>query len=369
MRKELLLACGACALLAAAPPAAADPQIGKILRRAEKRADQLQSLRVTEQEEIQLGEAVSEKIRLRYGVVQDAAVHKYVALLGTVLVENGPRPGLPWHFIVLDTDGVNAFAAPGGYIHVTRGALGLIRNEAELAAVLAHEIAHVTDKHTVEAIQKSNAIQIGASETLRDREVFNRVVDKTAEIVMAGFGRAEELEADRDALRLANGIGYAPGGLSAFLTRLTERNKESSGKQGLYSSHPEMKERLERLGKQVASERLASTILLDTRYARYISYKTKPQAEVAGVVDGAAGLTSGGQASTPPPPPKKKGIGLSNLLKPSGSERKSAEVTGSGASRGVDTERGARGGANPALVAVKVTEADVAAFRKEGNLK
>jgi predicted Zn-dependent protease len=369
MRKGALLACSVSVILAGAPAASGEPQIGKILRRAEKRAEQLQSLRVNEQEEIQLGEAVSEKIRVRYGVVQDAAVHKYVTLVGTVLVENGSRPNLPWHFIVLDTDGVNAFAAPGGYIHVTRGALALIHDEAELAAVLAHEIAHVTDKHTVEAIQKSNAIQIGASETLRDREVFNRVVDKTAEIVMAGFGRAEELEADRDALRVANGIGYAPGGLGAFLTRLTERNKESSGKQGLYSSHPEMKERLERLGRQIAGEHLASTILLDARYTRHISYKPKPQAEVAGVVDGAAGLTSGGQASTPPPPPKKKGIGLSNLLKPSGSERKSAEVTGSGASRGVDTERGARGGSNPTLVTVNVTEAEVAAFRKEGNLK
>jgi len=368
--RNLAVACAACAILAPAalaPAAPADPQIGKILRRAEKRAEQLQSLRVTEQEEIELGAAVSERIRVRYGVVQDASVHKYVALVGTLLVEGGPRAGLPWHFIVLDTDGVNAFAAPGGYIHVTRGALGLIRNEAELAAVLAHEIAHVTDKHTVEAIQKSNAIQIGASETLRDKEVFSRVVDKTAEIVMAGFGRSEELEADRDALRRADAIGYAPGGLAAFLTRLTERNKESTGKQGLYSSHPEMKERLERLGKQIAAEHLQATILLDERYARHVSYETKPQADVAAVVDGAAGLT-GGEAA-PAPPPKKKGIGLSNLLKPSGSERKSAEVTGSGASRGVDTERGAAGGSNPALVEVQLTAAEVSAFRKEGKLK
>ena len=64
------------------------------------------------------------------------------------------RPNLPWTFIVLDTDGVNAFAAPGGFIHITRGALGAARHEAELAGVLAHEITHVTEKHTVKAIQK-----------------------------------------------------------------------------------------------------------------------------------------------------------------------------------------------------------------------
>ena len=67
---------------------------------------------------------------------------------------------------MLDTDGVNAFAAPGGFIHITRGALGLIGNEAELAGVLAHEITHVTEKHTIKAIQKSKMMQMGANETL-----------------------------------------------------------------------------------------------------------------------------------------------------------------------------------------------------------
>ncbi len=76
------------------------------------------------------------------------------------------RPALPWTFIVLDTDGVNAFAAPGGYVHITRGALALIQDEAELAGVLGHEIIHVTEKHTIKSMQKSKAVQMGASETL-----------------------------------------------------------------------------------------------------------------------------------------------------------------------------------------------------------
>ena len=73
-------------------------------------------------------------------------------------------PSLPWTFIVLDTDGVNAFASPGGFVHITRGALGLIANEAELAAVLGHEIAHVTRKHTINAIRKNNAIKLGSDQ-------------------------------------------------------------------------------------------------------------------------------------------------------------------------------------------------------------
>ena len=74
-----------------------------------------------------------------------------------VLAKQSERPNLPWTFIVLDTDGVNAFAAPGGFVHITRGALGLVKNEAELAAVLGHEIGHVAHKHAINAIKKANA--------------------------------------------------------------------------------------------------------------------------------------------------------------------------------------------------------------------
>ena len=88
---------------------------------------------------------------------------------------------------------------------------------------------------------------------------------------------------------------------------------------------------------------------------------------------GAAGLAGGGQPATQEAKkeeqPKKKGFGLGSLLKPTGSESKSAEVTGSGASRGVDTERNAKGGSNPALVVVKVNMGDIQTFKKEGNLK
>jgi predicted Zn-dependent protease len=110
-----------------------------------QRAQQLQEIQITDQEEQQIGAAVCEKVRVRYGVVQDPGVHRYVSLVGTVLARASSRPNLQYTFIVLDTDGVNAFAAPGGYIMITRGALGLIANEAELAGVLAHELIHVTN--------------------------------------------------------------------------------------------------------------------------------------------------------------------------------------------------------------------------------
>ena len=158
-------------------------------------------------------------------------MHRYVSLVGTALAQGSTRPNLPWTFIVLDTDGVNAFAAPGGYVHITRGVLALIKNEAELAGVLGHEIIHITEKHTVRAIQKNQAVQMGAAETLSgSAALMDRVVAAVYDnIVERGFGRAEENESDEQGVALANKIGYAPNGLVTFLTTLKDRNKESEG--------------------------------------------------------------------------------------------------------------------------------------------
>jgi predicted Zn-dependent protease len=372
-----LAASAICVAILSAPAATAgDKQIGGKLGAILKKADQVRGeLQITDEQEQELGAAVSERIRDRYGVVQDPAVHRYVSLVGTVLAQAGSRPNLAWKFIVLDTDGVNAFAAPGGYIHITRGALALISNEAELAGVLAHELTHVTEKHTIRAIQKGKLVQMGAEQTSwsRNSEFFKQLVDKSTEVVMAGFGRAEELESDQKGIRLANSIGYSPTVFVDFLTRLAERNKAASGKQGLFASHPEMQERLERVRKQIASERLASTATLADRYHKFVSYKAAQQVDIAVVEAGAAGLTEGGtktdDATKEQPPPKKKGFGLAGLLAPGGSEKKSSEVTGSAAARGVDKERGAKGGPVKTIVAVNLTPADIAAFKKEGNLR
>jgi predicted Zn-dependent protease len=382
MRKVSLLfvlGIAAAAVPAAAAPAAGAGQLGSVL----KRAQQFRDVQMTDDEEQKLGQAVSEKIRKRYGVVQDAAIHKYVTLVGSVLAQASSRPKLAWRFIVLDTDGVNALAAPGGYIHITRGALSLMKSEAELADVLGHELIHVTEKHTIRAIQKGKLVQMGANETLSgNAALFSKMVDKATEVVLAGFGRAEELEADSKGIVLANTVGYSPQGLTAFLTTINERNKNSTQKQGLFASHPEMQERLDKLAKAIQSDKLASTATVEARFAKNVSYKPVALSQITTVAAGSAGLagetkpadqkappTSDTKQSSSAEPTKKKGFGLGSLVKTnSGSEKETAEVTGSGASRGVDTERNAKGGSNPAPVTVSVTAAEIDAFKKDGNL-
>jgi hypothetical protein len=220
---------------------------------------------------------------------------------------------------------------------------------------------------------------MGSDETLKgNKELFGKLVDKATDVVMAGFGRGEELESDSKGVVLANKVGYDPNGLAAFLVTLRDRNKDSDQKQGLFASHPEMKERLDKLAKIVKDEKLASTATVEARYTKNVTYTPVPLAEVTTVTTGASGLAGGSakpeekekQEAKTEEPKKKKGFGLAGLVGPGGgSEKKSAEVTGSGASRGVDKERSAKGGSNPAPVAVKVTAADITAFKKEGQLQ
>ena len=353
-------------------------QLGQITKgiQVAQKANEVRDLAMTDAEEQELGTAVSERIRTRYGVVQDAAVHRYLALVGTALAQGSTRPALPWTFVVLDTDGVNAFAAPGGYVHITRGALALVKNEAELAGVLGHEIIHVTEKHTIKAIQKSKAVQMGAAETLSgSSSLMERAVTATYDnIVERGFGRAEENESDEMGVTLANKTGYAPNGLVGFLTTLKDRNKASTEKRGLFASHPEMQERLDRITKLIASKKLTATATVQPRYAKNISYKPVAVTAIAVVDPGAAGLAGGDTkaAEKKEEPkaeePKKKGFGLGRMMPGGGGEKKSAQVTASGGARGVDPEKDSKGGSNPKVVPVKIGAAEVTAFKKEGGL-
>src|SRR4029079_2419079 len=199
-------------------------------------------LKMSDADERKLGEEVSAKLRQEFGVYQDKDVTKYVSLVGNVLAQASSRPQLDWQFIVLDTDGVNAFASPGGLVHVTRGALGLIKNEAELAGVLGHEITHVTAKHTARSIQKNKAVSLGAEELgSGSGGLTQSVLAKLAEaayknVINNAFDRDDEVESDRIGINLASKAGYAPSALSNVLERLEERNRKQEQPNGMFAS-------------------------------------------------------------------------------------------------------------------------------------
>lgn len=343
-----------CAMGAVTPAYAQLGGLGKAIGRANEVRKDVQDLTFSDAEERQIGSDISTKLRNKYGVVQDRAVHRYVTLVGTTLAQGSTRPELRWTFVVLDTDGVNAFAAPGGFIHITKGALALIRNEAELADVLGHEIAHVTEKHTINAISKSKAVDLGgkASRSALLSEIGDRAY---AAILENSFDRSDEVESDRIGITLANKAGYAPTGMAAFLTRLADRNKDLKERSGMFASHPEAKARLDALGRTISSAKLTAAALVAGRYGQSVTFKP-------------VAVTSMGQvaAATPTSKPAESSGGRFGLSGATalGRDRSSTDTVSSAGSRGVNPDRDAPGGPVKTLVAVSVTAAEIAEFRK-----
>jgi predicted Zn-dependent protease len=366
-------------VLVTATPAFA--QFGKLADLAGKAGKLATDLKISEQEERELGERVSATVRTEFGVVQDAAVTKYVSLLGNLLAKASSRPGLKWEFIVLDTDGVNAFAAPGGIVHITKGALGLIKTEAELAGVLGHEIAHITKKHTVNAIQKNKAIkmtteEVGAKGSAYYSKLANAAYDN---IVERGFDRGDEDDADQEGLRLANKAGYSPGALGAFLEKLMDRNKGLSGTKpnGLFSTHPDTQARIDKQTRQIKAEKLAAPAMGQARYAASVKYDAKPRTAITlsgSQAKGVAGAGSSGSSAKndqkAPAKEEKKGGGmfggLGNALS-GGKQKEGTQASASAGGRALDPnrpDRYAAGGGNPNKLSVTVTAAEIEAFRK-----
>lgn len=375
-----ILVCVAVVLLA---EPAVFAQFGKLrdtIGKVDRVVDKFKDIEISDEEEIKLGEDISGRIRSHYGVVQDPAIHKYVTLIGTVIAKKSSRSGLPYHFIVLDTDGVNAFAAPGGFIHITRGALSLMKTEAQLGGVLAHEIAHVTEKHTIKAIRNGKIVQMGANErsVSANPALFKKLADECYKIVFAGFGRGDELDSDEHGILFSSATGYEPAGLGQFLTALRDRNASSDARQGLFASHPEMNERLEKLDALIKASNLAGGVDGQDRLAKNVTYKPVDQAQIVVAGEGAAGLAGGGKSDDSEKKEgqddgsKKSRFSLSKLKTTTGTgeqTKQSASVTGSGGSRGVDKERAAKGGSNASVVAASITPQELEDFKKEGKLK
>jgi predicted Zn-dependent protease len=361
------------ALLVAAP---AHAQLGGLINKAQKvkdTKDKIDDLNINDKEERDLGERVSANLLAKFGAYQDPAVSKYVALIGNVLAAQSTRPTLNWTFIVLDTDGVNAFAAPGGIIHVTRGLLGLAKNEAQLAGVLAHEITHVTVKHTVRAIQKSKGVSFAADEAgsggLRDR-LIAKMAQKAYDTVLNGeFSREDENEADKVGVQLANKLGYAPTGLVEVLKKIDARNNGREDRNGLFASHPVTADRIDKLEKQIAAEKLTATATAEKRYAQNITFDAKPVTAITVVVEGAAGLAGGDDKSAEKKDekkeePKKKGGLLGKFTTSSSEQKQSSQTIASAGARGGLPDRDAKGGPNKNPLKTSVTAAELDAFKK-----
>lgn len=217
--------------------------------------------------EIQFGREVGARVLGRYGLYEkDQDVVKYVALVGTAVALRTNRPELSYKFAILDSDEINAYAAPGGYIFITKGAILQMKDESELAAVLAHEIAHVNERHIV------SELNIGAPDASPvagfarflggagdpAKMAFLTMVDKAMEILFErGYKRSDEKQADELAAMYLAASGYDPSSLDGYLERVRDI-KQGAQTSVLSKTHPPYNERINALRLLIRYEKLMS---------------------------------------------------------------------------------------------------------------
>lgn len=187
--------------------------------------------------------------------INNTAVQDYVNKVGLWVALQSDRPNLPWRFAVVDSDDIDAFAVPGGYVFITRGLLLHLHNEAELAGVLGHEISHVVLKHHLKALQKAarmslatQAAQAGVASkgytSSVDQQLMDKVSNATRNLYSTGIDRDDELAADRAGVVLAARAGYDPYGLLAVLQTLQGVDPKSNSMELLLATHPSPSDRI-----------------------------------------------------------------------------------------------------------------------------
>jgi predicted Zn-dependent protease len=223
---------------------------------------------LSEAQEVSMGRSEDRRVRQQYGSYDDAELQSYVNAIGQRLAKASHRPGLQYHFLVVDSPEVNAFALPGGYVYITRGILAYLNSEAELAAVLGHELGHVTARHSVQQLAAATAANVGASilqilvPQVRSSGA-DALVNLLGGTLLSGYGREHELEADRLGAEYLARTGYDPQAMIRVVGVLKNHElfdaevakaegREPRRYHGLFASHPDNDTRLQEVVREAA---------------------------------------------------------------------------------------------------------------------
>lgn len=222
-----------------------------------------QLLHISEQEEIRIGRQVEAEFAKTYGFVNDPEKTRYVASVGQRLARVSERPNLPWTYHIVDDKSVNAIAAPGGYVFVTKGLLSFVKSEDELGFVVGHETTHIAHRHAVELAERQMELQLGAvllTQILFGGSMTAYQLSRIAGAMMvASYSREKEYEADHFGVIYASKVGFDPRASVSFFERLQGLEQRRSGLGTAFASHPPTPDRikavrneLRQMGYQVA---------------------------------------------------------------------------------------------------------------------
>ena len=235
---------------------------------SKKAADSL-----TPENEYYLGRAVAANITSTYKIYRNAALQTYLNKICKAIVINSPRPDIykGYYVAILDTAEINAFATPGGHIFVTRGLIACAQNEDALAAVIAHEVAHIQLQHALTSIRNARYVNAAVSGTLAGLgkavggnvgELANIMSESVNEIVTTmmakGFSKKQELEADAKALSLLADAGYQPSGILEMLEALKQKQGDNKNA-GFGKTHPTPADRISAVNKNLKKYKVEDT--------------------------------------------------------------------------------------------------------------
>lgn len=215
---------------------------------------------MSEAQEIEMGKQADPEIIRQFGLYEDSSIQRYINNLGQQMAAISHRPNLQFHFRVINSEVVNAFAVPGGYVYFTRGILAHLNSEAQFAGVLGHEIGHVTARHTVQQQRNQVLAQVGLIAGMiisPDLARFGDVASQGLGLLLLKYGRDAERESDELGVEYSAKIGYDPQYMADFFQTL-ERQSQQSGSEELpnfLSTHPSPGERYNTVKKLAAEEK------------------------------------------------------------------------------------------------------------------
>jgi predicted Zn-dependent protease len=221
---------------------------------------------VSQQQEVELGASTAAQVSAQLPLIRDAAVTSYMSSLGAQLAKVTDDRSLAWTFTVVDSKEVNAFALPGGWIYVNRGLIERATDMSQLAGAMAHEIGHVTRRHSVQQLQQAQQANVGVTllctlTKVCDSGASQAAINVGGTALFARFSRADESEADAEAVSTTVKAGISPRGIPVlFHTLLSERQTDPGALTAFFATHPLEEDRIkatEALIAQVPSRELS----------------------------------------------------------------------------------------------------------------